>query len=95
MVCWLGLALAVPYALAHGIAPLVLASPAQRNLLARRVYPALLLAALLAALAGLQVKLLTCIIRTKNLLIFNTNFVKLLMLQKREDILQIISNVYQ
>lgn len=55
VVCWLGLALAVPYAFAHSAAPLLVASPAQRNLLARRVYPALLLAAVLAALAVFQV----------------------------------------
>ncbi|XP_060802474.1 E3 ubiquitin-protein ligase MARCHF6 [Amyelois transitella] len=56
IVCWLGLALAVPYALAHSVAPLLLAAPAQRNLLARRVYPALLLCALLCALAVFQIR---------------------------------------
>lgn len=52
---WLGLALAVPYAFAHSVAPLLVGAPAQRNLLARRVYPALLLLAVLAALAVFQV----------------------------------------
>ncbi|XP_059053765.1 E3 ubiquitin-protein ligase MARCHF6 [Achroia grisella] len=56
IVCWLGLALAVPYVFAHSVAPLVVTSPAQRNLLARRVYPALLLVALLAALTTFQVR---------------------------------------
>ncbi|CAB3259650.1 unnamed protein product [Arctia plantaginis] len=55
-VCWLGLALAVPYAFAHSVAPLLLASAAQRNLLARRVYPALLLVCVLAALAVFQIR---------------------------------------
>lgn len=56
IVCWLGLALAVPYAFAHSVAPLVVTSPTQRNLLARRVYPALLLIAVLAAGAVFQVR---------------------------------------
>ncbi|KAJ8716276.1 hypothetical protein PYW08_013561 [Mythimna loreyi] len=55
-VCWLGLALAVPYALAHSVLPLVVAAPAQRNLLARRVYPALLLTALVLALTVFQIR---------------------------------------
>lgn len=55
-VCWLGLALAVPYALAHSILPLLVAAPAQRNLLARRVYPALLLTALVLALTVFQIR---------------------------------------
>lgn len=56
LVCWLGLALAVPYALAHTVAPLVVTSPAQRNLLARRVYPALLLITVLCALTVFQIR---------------------------------------
>ncbi|KAG6458728.1 hypothetical protein O3G_MSEX011025 [Manduca sexta] len=56
LVCWLGLALAVPYALAHSVLPLLVSSAAQRNLLARRVYPALLLIAMLAALAVFQIR---------------------------------------
>ncbi|XP_026325179.1 E3 ubiquitin-protein ligase MARCH6 [Hyposmocoma kahamanoa] len=56
IVCWLGLALAVPYALAHSVAPLLVASHAQRNLLARRVYPALLLITVLTALAVFQIR---------------------------------------
>lgn len=56
IVCWLGLALAVPYAVAHSVAPLLTMSPAQRNLLARRVYPALLLLLVLSALAQLQIR---------------------------------------
>ncbi|XP_045450743.1 E3 ubiquitin-protein ligase MARCHF6 [Melitaea cinxia] len=59
LVRWLGLALAVPYALAHSVAPLLLSSPAQRNLLARRVYPALLLLVLFAALALFQIRQFT------------------------------------
>ncbi|KAJ8713324.1 hypothetical protein PYW07_013694 [Mythimna separata] len=55
-VCWLGLALAVPYALAHSVLPLLVAAPAQRNLLARRVYPALLLTALVLALTVFQIR---------------------------------------
>ncbi|GBP15771.1 E3 ubiquitin-protein ligase MARCH6 [Eumeta japonica] len=56
VVCWLGLALAVPYAAAHSIAPLFLASPAQRNLFARRVYPALLLISVFGALSVFQIR---------------------------------------
>ncbi|CAH2242751.1 jg11908 [Pararge aegeria aegeria] len=56
LVRWLGLALAVPYALAHSVAPLVVTAPAQRNLLARRVYPALLLLTMLAGLALFQIR---------------------------------------
>nr|XP_032520336.1 E3 ubiquitin-protein ligase MARCH6 [Danaus plexippus plexippus] len=59
LVRWLGLALAVPYVLAHSVAPLVLSAHAQRNLLVRRVYPALLLIALLAALALFQIRQFT------------------------------------
>ncbi|XP_075978605.1 E3 ubiquitin-protein ligase MARCHF6 isoform X2 [Anticarsia gemmatalis] len=55
-VCWLGLALAVPYAFAHSVAPLLLSTAAQRNLLARRVYPALLLVCVLAALTVFQIR---------------------------------------
>ncbi|XP_026762905.1 E3 ubiquitin-protein ligase MARCHF6 [Galleria mellonella] len=56
IVCWLGLALAVPYAFAHSVAPLVVTSAAQRNLLARRVYPALLLIAVLCGLTTFQIR---------------------------------------
>ncbi|XP_028171892.1 E3 ubiquitin-protein ligase MARCH6 [Ostrinia furnacalis] len=56
IVCWLGLALAVPYAFAHSVAPLVVTSAAQRNLLARRVYPALLLCCVLCALTVFQIR---------------------------------------
>ncbi|CAG9561005.1 unnamed protein product [Danaus chrysippus] len=59
LVRWLGLALVVPYVLAHSVAPLVLSAHAQRNLLVRRVYPALLLIALLAALALFQIRQFT------------------------------------
>ncbi|XP_037972675.2 E3 ubiquitin-protein ligase MARCHF6 isoform X2 [Plutella xylostella] len=53
---WLGLALCVPYALAHTLGPLLLATPAQRTLLARRLHPALLLLGLAAALLALQIR---------------------------------------
>ncbi|XP_049874552.1 E3 ubiquitin-protein ligase MARCHF6 [Pectinophora gossypiella] len=56
LVCWLGLALAVPYALAHSVAPLLLPAAAQRNLLARRIYPALLLVCVLTALTVFQIR---------------------------------------
>ncbi|XP_068618251.1 E3 ubiquitin-protein ligase MARCHF6 [Battus philenor] len=56
LVRWLGLALAIPYAFAHSAAPLLVSAPVQRNLLARRVYPALLLLAVLAALAVFQIR---------------------------------------
>ncbi|KPJ12336.1 E3 ubiquitin-protein ligase MARCH6 [Papilio machaon] len=56
LVRWLGLALAVPYALAHSAAPLLVTAPVQRNLLARRVYPALLLLVVLGTLAVFQIR---------------------------------------
>ncbi|XP_013172213.1 PREDICTED: E3 ubiquitin-protein ligase MARCH6 isoform X1 [Papilio xuthus] len=56
LVRWLGLALAVPYALAHSAAPLLVSAPVQRNLLARRIYPALLLLVVLGALAVFQIR---------------------------------------
>ncbi|KAJ2944212.1 hypothetical protein O0L34_g18190 [Tuta absoluta] len=56
IVCWLGLALAIPYAFAHSVAPLFLPHAAQRNLLVRRVYPALLLCVALTALTVFQIR---------------------------------------
>lgn len=56
LVRWLGLALAVPYAAAHSVAPVLVSGAAQRNLLVRRLYPALLLAALFASLAAFQIR---------------------------------------
>ncbi|XP_047503462.1 E3 ubiquitin-protein ligase MARCHF6 [Pieris napi] len=56
LVRWLGLALAIPYAFAHSVAPLVVTSTVQRNLLARRVYPALLIISVLAGLAIFHIR---------------------------------------
>ena len=51
-----GLALAVPYATAYGIVPLVVASPHLRNLIARRLYPFLLLVALVGGIILFQIR---------------------------------------
>lgn len=51
-----GLALAVPYVAAHSIAPLFLSSAAARNLVARRIYPCVLLAAGLSCVAVFQIR---------------------------------------
>lgn len=51
-----GLALAIPYVLAHGVAPLLVGSAPLRNLIARRIYPFLLLSALLTGVVVLQIR---------------------------------------
>lgn len=51
-----GLALAVPYATAYGIVPLLVASPHLRNLIARRLYPFLLLVALVGGIILFQIR---------------------------------------
>lgn len=56
VVACFGLALAVPYATAYGIVPLVVASPHLRNLIARRLYPFLLLVTLVGGVIVLQVR---------------------------------------
>lgn len=56
VVACFGLALAVPYVVAHSLVPLAVASPQLRNLIARRLYPFLLLVCFLGALATFQVR---------------------------------------
>ena len=56
VVACFGLALAIPYATAYGIVPLVVASPHLRNLIARRLYPFLLLVTFVGGVVILQVR---------------------------------------
>ncbi|GFG38068.1 hypothetical protein Cfor_10645 [Coptotermes formosanus] len=56
VVACFGLALAVPYATAYGIVPLVVASPYLRNHIARRLYPFLLLITLVGGVILFQVR---------------------------------------
>ncbi|KAJ8878389.1 hypothetical protein PR048_018967 [Dryococelus australis] len=56
VVTCLGSALAVPYAVAHGIVPLLVASPHLCNLIARRLYPFLLLILLVGGVVSFQVR---------------------------------------
>lgn len=56
VVACFGLALAIPYVVAHSIVPLFVASPQLRNLIARRLYPFLLLVGMLVAIVTLQVR---------------------------------------
>lgn len=56
VVACFGLALAVPYATAYGIIPLVVASPHLRNLIARRLYPFLLLIMLVVGVIVFQIR---------------------------------------
>ncbi|XP_046402994.1 E3 ubiquitin-protein ligase MARCHF6 isoform X2 [Ischnura elegans] len=52
----LGLALAVPYAIAHGLAPLLVSSLYKRILIARSIYPSLLLLVAAILMVTFQVK---------------------------------------
>lgn len=54
IVC-LGLSLSVPYVVANGIVPLIVTSPQLKNLIARRLYPCLLLLSLTAFIIIFQV----------------------------------------
>nr|CAD7594684.1 unnamed protein product [Timema genevievae] len=56
VVACFGLALAVPYAAAHGVVPALVASPHLRNVIARRLYPFLLLITLLGGVIVFQVR---------------------------------------
>lgn len=56
VVACFGLALAVPYATAYGIVPLVVTSPHLRNLIARRLYPFLLLVTLVGGVIMFQIR---------------------------------------
>lgn len=51
-----GLALAIPYVTAHSLVPLVVSSPQLKNLIARRLYPFLLLVGLVGAIITFQIK---------------------------------------
>ena len=55
IVCF-GLALAVPYAVAHGIVPLFVANIQTQILIARRLYPFLLLISLVFAVIRIQIR---------------------------------------
>lgn len=56
VICWLGLSLAVPYVSSHSIAPFIITSLAQRNLLIRRIYPAVLFTGVVTGLTAFQIK---------------------------------------
>jgi len=56
VVACFGLALAVPYATAYGIIPFVVTSPHLRNLIARRLYPFLLLVTLVGGVIMFQIR---------------------------------------
>lgn len=51
-----GLALAIPYVTAHSLVPLLVSSPQMKNLIARRLYPFLLLIGLIGAIITFQIK---------------------------------------
>ena len=55
VICCFGLALAVPYAVAHGIVPLIVTQPQMQILIARRLYPFLLLIHLACLVISLQI----------------------------------------
>lgn len=55
IVCF-GLALAIPYVTAHSFVPLLISSPQMKNLIARRLYPFLLLIGLIGAVITFQIK---------------------------------------
>lgn len=54
-VACLSLALAIPYAIAHTFVPMVVTSPLMRNLIARRIYPFLLLISFVLAVVTFQI----------------------------------------
>lgn len=56
VIACLSLALAVPYAVAHTFVPLIVTSPQLRNLVARRVYPFLLLISLVVGIVTFQIR---------------------------------------
>lgn len=56
LVFFFGLALSIPYATAHGIVPLFVQSPHMRNLIARRIYPFVLLVGIVAAFVCFQIR---------------------------------------
>lgn len=56
LVFFFGLALSIPYATAHGIVPLFVQSPHLRNLIARRIYPFVLLVGLVALFVCFQIR---------------------------------------
>lgn len=51
-----GMALAMPYAIAHGIVPLIVSNAQLKNIVARHVYPCLLLAFLATAVIAFQIR---------------------------------------
>lgn len=51
-----GLALAIPYVIAHSLVPLIVINPQLQNLIARRIYPFLLLIGLLSGIVTLQIR---------------------------------------
>ncbi|XP_032669226.1 E3 ubiquitin-protein ligase MARCH6 isoform X2 [Odontomachus brunneus] len=56
VICCFGLALAVPYAVAHGIVPLLVTNLQTQILIARRLYPFLLLVSLVCVVIGFQIR---------------------------------------
>ena len=56
VICCFGLALAVPYVVAHGIVPLVISNVQTQILIARRLYPFLLLVNLVCIIVSIQIR---------------------------------------
>lgn len=56
VVACFGLALAIPYVTAQSLVPLVVSSPQLRNVIARRLYPFLLLVGLIGGLVTFQIR---------------------------------------
>lgn len=59
VIACLSLALAIPYAVAHTLVPLLVNSPQLRNVVARRVYPSLLLFSLVVGVVTFQIRQFT------------------------------------
>lgn len=56
VICCFGLALAVPYAVAYGIVPLVVSNIQTQTLIARRLYPFLLLVSVIYVIISIQIR---------------------------------------
>ena len=51
-----GLALSVPYVIAHSILPLIFTNQITRNLIARRIYPSFLIVAIIISIIVFQIR---------------------------------------
>ena len=56
VICCFGLALAVPYAIAHGLVPLFVSNIQTQILISRRLYPFLLLVNIICLVISIQIK---------------------------------------